>query len=71
MFEETSRYKTYLLTIWEERRADLEMAPFWRFSLEDTRNGKRRGYPTLEALFQALRNEIEGTQSSLNDGMDG
>jgi len=54
MFERPPRYQSYLLTVWEERNLDPNLAVAWRFSLEDARTGQRRGFAGLEALVAAL-----------------
>ena len=66
MFENAHRYQTYLLTIWEERSVDPEKAPSWRFSLENTRNGKRRGFASFETLIEALKAEMGQRHEHLN-----
>lgn len=70
MFEESPRYRSYLLTLWEERGGDLKTEPTWRFSLEDPRSGKRRAFSSLEALFEYLKNEIEHRYRSHNQKKD-
>ena len=52
------RYRTFLLTLWEERNRDRGSAPVWRFRLEDPRTGQRRGFASLEALVEALKQEM-------------
>jgi hypothetical protein len=59
MVAESSRYKSFLLTIWEERSKDPRTETSWRFSLEDPHSGKRRGFSSLQALVEALREEID------------
>jgi hypothetical protein len=59
MFEEPAGYRSYLLTMWEERSEDPKMASSWRFRLEDPRGGKRRSFTSLKALFKALKDEME------------
>ncbi len=41
-----------LLRAWQEGDAD---ARTWRFSLQDTESGERRGFADLESLAAALR----------------
>ncbi len=60
MFNKPPRYRSYLLTIWEERSQNPTSPEIWRFSLKDPRSGQRRGYPTLEALMAALQAEVDG-----------
>ena len=50
-----SRYRIYLLTMWEERSRDPEVPVQWRFSLEHPATGQRQGFASLEALVAALQ----------------
>jgi hypothetical protein len=45
--------QSYFLRCWYEPGEACE--PLWRFSLEDVRTGRRRGFPNLEALIIALQ----------------
>ena len=67
MFEKPSRYRSYLLTIWEERSENPRTKSSWRFSLEDSRDGNKRGYSSLEALFEALKDEIKNSNRGDKD----
>lgn len=58
MLDRPPRYRSYLLTVWEERSSNPNAPPAWRFSLEDARTGQRRGYAGLEALVTALEQEL-------------
>lgn len=60
MFDKPPHYRSYLLTVWEERSSNPNASPTWRFSLEDARTGQRRGYAGLEALVAALEQELAG-----------
>ena len=60
IFAKPPRYRSYLLTFWEERSHDPSLPVVWRFSLEDPRTGERRGFGSLEALAAALEQEIAG-----------
>jgi hypothetical protein len=57
MFDRPPRYRSYLLTVWEERNVDPSLPAVWRFSLEDARTGQRRGFAGLEMLVAALEQE--------------
>lgn len=57
MFDKPPRYRSYLLTFWEERSRDPRVPEVWRFSLQDPRTGQRRGFASLEALVTALEQE--------------
>jgi hypothetical protein len=58
MFDTPPRYRSYVLTVWEERSRDPSSPVAWRFSLEDPRTGQRRGFADLAALVAALKEEI-------------
>ncbi len=60
MFDKAPRYRSYLLTLWEERSRDPKVPEVWRFSLEDPGTGQRRGFDGLEALVAALEQEMAG-----------
>ena len=53
------RYRTFLLTLWEERSQDRDSPQVWRFRLEDPRTGQQRGFASLEALVEALKQEMD------------
>ena len=55
MFDTPPRYRSYLLTVWEERNRDPSLPAVWRFSLEDPHTGQRRGFADLDALTAALK----------------
>jgi hypothetical protein len=67
------RYRSYLLTFWEERDREAGGPQVWRFSLQDPRTGQRRGFASLEALVAALEWEITGRNSPQSEkgGGDG
>lgn len=54
MSKEQRPYLSYLLRLWQTRRAG-ELV--WRASLENPHTGERRGFATLEALFAFLRQQ--------------
>jgi hypothetical protein len=49
------RYRTFLVTIWEERHEQDDDA-VWRYRLEDPRCGKSKFFHTPEALWAAMGN---------------
>ena len=57
------RYRSYLLTFWEERGREPQGPQVWRFSLQDPHTGHRCGFASLEALVAALEREMESTSS--------
>jgi hypothetical protein len=58
VFDRPPRYRTYMLTLWEERGRETSAPVVWRFRLEDPRTGKRRGFATVEGLMAALEEEM-------------
>ncbi len=52
-------YRSYLLTMWQERTGDPVAPAVWRFSLADPRTGQRRGFPHLGALLGGLEEVID------------
>ncbi len=52
MTAERSRYLAFMLRFWQ---VDSDGAPVWRASLENPHTGERRGFASMEALFEFLR----------------
>jgi len=67
ILDKPPRYRSYLLTLWEERGREPDTPAIWRFRLEDPRTGQRCGFASLEALVAALEWEIEGKNSLQKD----
>ena len=63
MFDKPPRYRSYLLTFWEERSRNPEVAAVWRFRLEDPRTGRRRGFASLEEVVAFIQTELVGDES--------
>ncbi len=57
-----TRYRVYLLRLWQEQTASPERAAIWRTSLEDPKTGQRRGFDGLDSLLAFLRAEIGETR---------
>jgi hypothetical protein len=55
MIHEPARYRALLLTLCEEPGRERNLPRVWRFRLEDPRTGQQRGFASLEALVEALR----------------
>jgi hypothetical protein len=51
---EPAQYRAYRLRCWEECEV-VSGTRLWRFSLEDTRTGQRRGFASLDGLADALK----------------
>ena len=58
MFDNPKTYRTFLVTSWQERSQERDLAPVWRFSLEDTRTDQRRAFATFEGLVDALKQAL-------------
>ena len=52
------RYHAYLLRTWQEEPDALKRSGGWRFSLQDTATGERRGFASLDDLITHLRAEM-------------
>ena len=58
VYSKPPRYRAYVLIMWEERNRDPDTHAVWRFRLEDPRTGQQRGFASLEALVEALKQEM-------------
>ena len=56
-------YLSYLLRLWREG----EEIESWRASLESSHTGERKGFASLEELFDFLRGQIEGLPRAMED----
>lgn len=52
-------YHSFLLRCWQERNHAAGDAGVWRFSLEDSRTGKRHGFANLETLMEYLHAALQ------------
>jgi len=60
-----SGYRAFLLRCWQEAGTGPDGEPAWRFTLgQPGDEGRRRGFPSLEALMAFLRTELEGDDLS-------
>jgi hypothetical protein len=57
MFEGPPCYRSYLLTLWQERGRDPGLRGVWRFRLEDARTAKRVGFASLDDLVAYLQQQ--------------
>jgi len=64
---ERVRYLSYLLRLWQSSEAEKTA---WHASLDDPRTGERLGFPSLEALFGYLQEQIGNTRST-EDTLEG
>jgi hypothetical protein len=64
-------YQSYLLRLWRVKEAE----EGWRASLESAQTGERRGFASLEALFDYVRSQTRVESSVYSrgkgDGRDG
>jgi hypothetical protein len=52
-------YRSYVVRCWQESSVHVgRETTVWRFSLQDPRTSRRRGYATLEALLGSLQAEL-------------
>ena len=63
---EQSIYQSYLLRLWQVNKGE----GGWRASLESAQPGARRGFATLDALFDHIRSRTRDG-SSLGSGGEG
>ena len=67
---EQSDYQSYLLRLWRAKEGE----GGWRASLESAQTGERKGFATLDALFEYVRSqtrvESSMTSSGKGDGKD-
>jgi hypothetical protein len=63
-------YLAFMLRLWQTRQVTgtppIEVPATWRASVENPHTGERRGFLSLEALFDYLR-EQAGAASDLNE----
>lgn len=57
-FDQPPPYRSYLLTLWQERSQDSDQPEVWRFNLIDPRTNQRRGFASLATLVAALQQEM-------------
>jgi hypothetical protein len=62
-FDKPPRYRSYLLSFWEERGYGPDTPVVWRFSLKDPLTGERHGFADLGALMAALERETASNGS--------
>lgn len=58
-------YQAYMLRIWQEHMAGCDGPAVWRFSLQDTQSGERRGFASLERLMAYIATQIDTEESPL------
>ena len=63
MTEIKPAYRSFLLRLWIEHTNGNN----WRFSLEDTHTGKRKGFASVEKLIAYLEELISESQISSTD----
>jgi hypothetical protein len=71
MFDRPPRYRSYLLTLWEERGREGSAPAVWRFRLEDPRTGNQVGFASMDELFGYLQRQtgrVPGTDGGHEGG---
>jgi hypothetical protein len=59
-------YQSYLLRLWRAKEGE----EGWRASLESAQTGERKGFATLDALFEYVRSQtrVESSMTSDREG---
>jgi hypothetical protein len=65
--ENSPRYYTYVLTLWEERSLDPARPAVWRFRVEIASTGERRGFATFKEMVVFLEGQM-GNENEANKG---
>ncbi len=68
LLDKPPRYRSFLITMWEERSRDTDVSVVWRFRMEDPHTGQRRGFADLEAMVAALQQEMGKSGAEQPDG---
>jgi hypothetical protein len=58
VIDKPPRYRSYVLTLWQEPVSDPGAQVVWRFSLKDPRTNQRHGFTSLEEMVAFLRLEL-------------
>jgi hypothetical protein len=66
-FDKPPRYRSYLLSFWEERSQDPDTPVIWRFRLEDPHTGQRRGFASIEKVITFLQTELTNSEGDLDE----
>lgn len=56
--ENSPRYHTFVLTLWEDRSLDPATPAVWRFRLEIASTGERRGFATFKEMVVFLEEQM-------------
>ena len=67
IFDKPPRYRSYLLTFWEERSRDPDAPVVWRFSLKDPHSGRRHGFAGLEEMVAFLQTKLGDGEEKQSD----
>jgi hypothetical protein len=62
LFDKPPRYRSYLLTFWEERSHNPDAPRVWRFSLQDPHSGRRYGFGSMGEMIAFLQTELDNKQ---------
>lgn len=69
--EPPSRYRFFILGLWQQPASHTGHPSAWRISLEDTQTAQRSGFTTLAELEAFLRVWMEERVQGLGDGVLG
>jgi hypothetical protein len=67
-FERPPRYRSFLITMWQERSRNPDVPAVWRFRMEDPHTGQQRGFVDFNALVAALQREIDDSTAEERGG---
>ena len=66
VIDKPPRYRSYVLTFWEEQSDAPGAQVVWRFSLKDPRTSQRHGFTSLEEMIAFLRLELASGRADEN-----
>jgi hypothetical protein len=61
------QYKSFLLRLWREKKDPSPQAN-WEAEIEHIQSGERRGFNTLEELFEFLRQQMAEVKNAGDSG---
>ena len=67
IFDTPPRYRSLMITFWEERSENPEVGTVWRFRVEQPRTRRRHGFASFEELVAFLRAQLVGSESEAPD----
>ncbi len=67
MFDEPPRYRTFVITLWEERSENPDVGAVWRFRVEEPRTHRQHGFVSFEELVTFLETQVVGSGGEAAD----